>query len=88
MPAPLVDKVIEGLVIKVNRCNYGDSKFLFIYLHLDELEFSNAVADNELVQTLLKFICMDPIELQKKCGNSDQRSYRKVLVNNLMELWD
>ena len=93
LPAPLVDKVIQvddqnTLIVKVNQANYGRSKFVFVYIHFQELEFWDVIVDNELLQVLLKFICMDSEELQGLCGNRNHITYRKILINNIKELWD
>ena len=51
-------------------------------------EFIEVVTDNELVQTLLKFICMNNDELDLQCGNRNVTIYRNILIKNLRELWD
>ena len=93
LPAPLIDKIIQidndhQLIVKVNRANYGAHKFLVIYIEWINKEFIEVVTENELVQTLLKFICMENDELNTKCGNCNVIIYRTTLIKNLEKLWD
>lgn len=50
--------------------------------------FWGRVADNELVRTMLKFLCMSDTELELHCGRNHPLEYRFALIKNLDNLWD
>ena len=46
------------------------------------------VADNGVVRSMLKLLCMSDVELEHHCGLTHPLEYRSILVKNLDNLWD
>ncbi|CAH6419035.1 Hypothetical protein HVR_LOCUS224 [uncultured virus] len=50
--------------------------------------FWGIVADNELIRTILKLLCMSDEELSALCGRTHPTQYRVSLIKILDKLWD